>query len=79
MGAGTLSFSAPLRERCGKVIAAMSFASHRSSCTPEDLSANVFPQFQQAASRVEATNMQFSIPRMDSNSIDHTPFDCTFA
>ncbi|CAH2904433.1 MAG: Transcriptional regulator, IclR family [uncultured Paraburkholderia sp.] len=59
METGTLSLAVPLRERSGKVIAAMSFASHRSRRTPEDLSANVLPQLQRAASRVEATIRNF--------------------
>lgn len=59
MEAGTLSLAVPLRERNGRVIAAMSFASHRSRRTPEDLSANVLPQLREAASRVEAIVRDF--------------------
>ncbi|WP_321810201.1 MULTISPECIES: IclR family transcriptional regulator domain-containing protein [unclassified Burkholderia] len=59
MEPGTLSLAVPLRERTGRVIAAMSFASHRSRRTPEDLSANVLPDLRSAATRVEATIRDF--------------------
>ncbi|MFH5070391.1 IclR family transcriptional regulator C-terminal domain-containing protein [Enterobacter cloacae complex sp. 2024EL-00215] len=59
MEAGTLSLAVPLHERGGKVVAAMSFASHRSRRTPEDLSANVLPHLQEVALRIEATIRDF--------------------
>lgn len=59
MEAGTLSLAVPLRERSGKVVAAISFASHRSRRTPEDLYANVLPHLQETSLKIEAIIRDF--------------------
>lgn len=56
---GTLSIAVPLRERSGRVVAAMSVASHRSRSTEEDLQEKILPMLRQAASRVEAIFRDF--------------------
>lgn len=53
MEAGTLSIAVPLRERSGRVVAAMSVASHRDRMTPDAMIANVLPQLQTAAMKVQ--------------------------
>ena len=44
-----------LRERSGKVVAAISFASNRSRRTPVDLTNNVLPHLQALARQMEST------------------------
>lgn len=56
---GTLSIAVPLREREGRVVAAMSVASHRSRSSPADLEKRILPALREAAARVEATFRDF--------------------
>lgn len=53
MEEGTLSIAVPLRERLGRVVAAMSVASHRSRMSPDDLTNRVLPVLREAADRVQ--------------------------
>jgi IclR family pca regulon transcriptional regulator len=55
MEEGTLSIALPLRERLGRVVAAMSVASHRSRMSPDDLVNRVLPPLREAADRVQST------------------------
>jgi IclR family transcriptional regulator, pca regulon regulatory protein len=50
---GTLSIAVPLRDRQGRVVAAMSCASHRSRRTVDDLRADLLPPLRRAAESVE--------------------------
>ncbi|MFK0274084.1 IclR family transcriptional regulator C-terminal domain-containing protein [Ensifer sp. NPDC090286] len=50
---GTISIAVPLRERAGRVVAAMSVASHRDRMPPEDLENKVLPQLRDSARKVE--------------------------
>ena len=53
MEEGTLSVAVPLRERGGRVIAAMSVASHRMRCTPDDLRGRLLDALRSAALQVQ--------------------------
>ena len=55
MEPGTISVAVPLRERSGKVVAAISFASNRSRRTPVDLTNNVLHHLQALARQMEST------------------------
>jgi IclR family pca regulon transcriptional regulator len=50
---GTLSVAVSIREHHGRIIAAMSLASHRSRMTPADLTGTVLAELRMAASRIE--------------------------
>ncbi len=50
---GTLSLAVPLSDRGGRIIAAMSFASHRTRMTVDHLQSDVLPILRSAAKRVE--------------------------
>ena len=50
---GTLSVAVPLRDRDGRVVAAMSLASHRMRCTPGDLEGPLLDELRSTALRVE--------------------------
>ncbi len=50
---GTLSVAVPLHERSGRVIAAMSLASHRMRRTPGDLAGPLLAELRSAAPKVE--------------------------
>lgn len=56
---GTISIAVPLRERGGRVVAAMSVASHRDRMSPADLTGNVLPRLRQAAREVEGIFRDF--------------------
>ncbi|QKC93760.1 IclR family transcriptional regulator domain-containing protein [Mesorhizobium sp. NZP2298] len=56
---GTISIAVPLRERSGRVVAAMSVASHRDRQSPEDLTNNVLPRLREAARDVEGIFRDF--------------------
>jgi IclR family pca regulon transcriptional regulator len=56
---GTLSIGVPLHERGGKIVAAMSVASHRSRMSPNDLKVKVLPKLHDAAKRVEGVLRDF--------------------
>ena len=49
----TLSIAVPLHERSGRIVAAMSFASHRSRRSVEDLQDQILPHLRHAARNVE--------------------------
>ena len=53
MEEGTLSVAVPLRERGGRVIAAMSVATHRMRCTPDDLRGPLLDALRSAALQVQ--------------------------
>lgn len=59
MEAGTISIAVPLRERSGRVVAAMSVASHRDRMTPEAMISSILPQLREAAQKVEAVMRDF--------------------
>lgn len=59
MEAGTISIAVPLRERSGRVVAAMSVASHRDRMTPEAIISGILPQLREAAQRVEGMMRDF--------------------
>lgn len=50
---GTISIAVPLRERGGRVVAAMSVASHRDRMSPADLEDNILPPLRDSARKVE--------------------------
>lgn len=52
--AGTISIAVPLRERSGRVVAAMSVASHRDRATPDAMISETLPQLREAALKVES-------------------------
>lgn len=56
---GTISVAVPLRERAGRVVAAMSVASHRDRMPPEDLISNILPALRDAARKVEGILRDF--------------------
>ena len=56
---GTISIAVPLRERSGRVVAAMSVASHRDRMSPADLTNNVLPRLREGALTVEGIFRDF--------------------
>lgn len=50
---GTISIAVPLRERGGRVVAAMSVASHRDRMPPKDLEGKILPSLRDSARQVE--------------------------
>lgn len=50
---GTISIAVPLRERAGRVVAAMSVASHRDRMSPEELETKILPSLRDCARKVE--------------------------
>lgn len=59
MEIGTLSLAVPLRERSGRVVAAIAFASHRSRRTPESLTTEVLPLLKETAAQIEVIIRNF--------------------
>jgi len=59
MESGTLSISVPLRERGGRVVAALSVASHRSRKSPEDLKSEFLPIIRSASDRIQGMFRDF--------------------
>lgn len=56
---GTLSIAVPIRERGGRVVAAMSVASHRDRSSPTDLTERILPRLRVAARQVEGILRDF--------------------
>ncbi|WP_371825936.1 IclR family transcriptional regulator domain-containing protein [Nonomuraea turcica] len=51
---GVRSLAVPIRDRAGRVVAAVNVATHASRATPDDLVRDVLPALQDAAARMEA-------------------------
>ncbi|WP_160012052.1 IclR family transcriptional regulator C-terminal domain-containing protein [Rhizobium sp. 18055] len=56
---GTISVAVPLRERSGRVVAAMSVASHRDRMAPDDLQGKILPPLRQSARDVQGLLRDF--------------------
>lgn len=56
---GTISIATPLREGGGRVVAAMSVASHRDRMSPQDLTNEVLPRLREAGREVEGILRDF--------------------
>lgn len=56
---GTISIATPLREGGGRVVAAMSVASHRDRMSLEDLTSDVLPRLREAGREVEGVLRDF--------------------